>query len=681
MEAQVDEFDRFIRHAVAVQAFVQAVELLRNGREPAPQHLGAAGHRHRYLGCLADVAQIEHVRQFTAVRGDPLGLEIGCRALCQRLHDRERLVRAHGRKRPQDGLDVVVGKIGSRDAACREQARMPRHDDAPDPEFKGNRGRVQGAAAAERHQGVVARVAAPLDRHGSDGFGDLACNDPEHAERRDRQIDPERRGDLASDDRLGAGTVQRHLAVGEGIRVDQAHQQIDVGDRRPVSTQPVAGGAGPRAHALRPDPDPSDLVDAHDAAAARADRMDIQHRDRDGKHVDLSRRRGFRDRTANEAGIQRRAAHVHGDEIAVAGTAADFRRADDGPCGPRQHGQRRIAHDDLRRGDAAARLEDVEGTVDALRRQPVEQAGNIGPEYRGDIGCEHRGGGSRKLAELAQDFARQHDIELGQGGAQAFSHLFLVHRVQEGEQETHRDAFDPFVGDRGNRRLQIREVEIGEHLATPVDTTGNADAQVTGHQRRRLVLVDAVDQVRRASEAADFKNVPEVPVGDQGGLRTLALKHRVGRDRRSVADPAQFAGGYIHFAQQAGNGLGNGPGAVIPPVQDLGDRDLATGIVDQDHIREGAADVYADAIAGFQMSGTGHDHSRLPEKPCDAIPRHIRIVDHTPVCGPPCPWNDGMPSRTVGSGVVERRACRQDAGLSRPRSQAGERYRAATYTA
>ena len=469
----------------------------------------------------------------------------------------------------------------------------------PTSELAGDRGGVQRSAAAERHQGEVARVAAPFDGDRADRFGDLGGGDPVDAHRRVGDVDPERPGDLARDGRFGAGAVERHFAAGKPVRIDQPHQQIDIGQGGPVAAEPVTGRARSRTHALRPHLDPADIVDAHDAAAAGADRVHVEHGDREGEHVDLARGRRFRHRAANQAGVERGAADIHGDEVAVAGLSAEPGRPHHGARGSGQHGQRRVAHDDVGRGDAAARLEDIERAGDAAIRQPARQPGDIGPQHRRHIGGEHGGRGSRKLAKLAQDFARQHDVKIGKRGAQALPHPFLVHRVEEREQEAHGDALDPFLGDGGDGAVELRFVDPGDHRAVTVDTARDPQAQAARHQGCGPVLVDPVDQLGRAREPADFEYVPEIPVGDQGGPRALALDHRVGGDRGAVADPVEPFGGDARPVEEAFDGFHHGLGPVVVPIEQLGDRHLSGGILDQDDVGEGAADIDSDAVGGF----------------------------------------------------------------------------------
>ena len=174
-----------------------------------------------------------------------------------------------------------------------------------------------------------------------------------------------------------------------------------------------------------------------------------------------------------------------------------------------------------------------------------------------------------------------------------------MRRIEERKQEAHGDALDPLLGDRGDGAVEVTFVELGHDRAATVDAACHSKAKTARHQRRGLVLVDPVDQLGGPREAADFEYVPEIPVGDQGGLRALALDHRVGGYRRAVADPAELFGGHAGPVEQAFHGLHHGFRPVVMTVQQLGDRDLAGGIVDQDDIGEGAADVYADTVGGF----------------------------------------------------------------------------------
>ncbi len=281
-----------------------------------------ARERHGNLGGLAEIAQIERRRHLPACFGDALGGEIICCLLFKRGKRRLNLAGRNLGERPDHRLDVVVIEIGGGDAAGGKQAGMARHDNLAEAQFARHGGGMQRPAAAERDQRIVARIAAALDRDRADRLGDLVGGDLIDADDGRVAGDAERSGNMLRDRRFGTRALERHFAVGEGRRVEQPHQQVDVGERRLIAAPAVTGRPRLRAHAVGPDLDPADIVDAHDAAAAGADGMHVEHRDGDGKQVDFARRRRFRRRTANQADVERGAADIHGDQVAVTGLTA-----------------------------------------------------------------------------------------------------------------------------------------------------------------------------------------------------------------------------------------------------------------------------------------------------------------------------------------------------------------------
>ena len=72
--------------------------------------------------------------------------------------------------------------------------------------------------------------------------------------------------------------VERDGAAGQRAGPQAAQHELRVGDGRVLAAQPVGGGAGPRAGALRADMQQARIVDPGDGAAARADGVDLDRR-------------------------------------------------------------------------------------------------------------------------------------------------------------------------------------------------------------------------------------------------------------------------------------------------------------------------------------------------------------------------------------------------------------------
>ena len=93
-------------------------------------------------------------------------------------------------------------------------------------------------------------------------------------------------------DRRGAPPpVELHARRRGNLRVEAAEHHVGVGHGRARAAAAIGGRAGPRAGALRPDAERAAGIDIGDRAAARADRVDVDHRhqQRDSRRSRVSR--------------------------------------------------------------------------------------------------------------------------------------------------------------------------------------------------------------------------------------------------------------------------------------------------------------------------------------------------------------------------------------------------------
>ena len=113
--------------------------------------------------------------------------------------------------------------------------------------------------------------------------------------------------------------VEPHLAAGEPVGVEHAHQQARIGDRRRRAAAPVAGRAGIGTCALRTDDDVAGRGDRDDAAAPGADAGDLG-RERIDDQVVLERERVVDERpaTMHQRDVGGRAADVAADQVGLA---------------------------------------------------------------------------------------------------------------------------------------------------------------------------------------------------------------------------------------------------------------------------------------------------------------------------------------------------------------------------
>ena len=191
----------------------------------------------------------------------------------QRLDARE--VRVREPHRPRAGR--LVGDRRHQEPERRGRARGGRDHHLAHPEFAGDTRGMERARAAHRHHRVAARVAALLHDVHAGRPGHVLAHQVVDAPRRFRDGKPQGRGEPRHRG-LGGGGVEGHPAAQEIARVQVAEEQVRVRHRRMAAAQPVAGGTGLGARALRPDLEQSELVDPRDRASARADLHHVDHR-------------------------------------------------------------------------------------------------------------------------------------------------------------------------------------------------------------------------------------------------------------------------------------------------------------------------------------------------------------------------------------------------------------------
>ena len=135
--------------------------------------------------------------------------------------------------------------------------------------------------------------------------------------------------------------VEGDLAAGQRRR-QVAEDDVGVGDRGLGAALAVGGGAGVGAGGLRADAQRlGQLGHVRDRAAAGADRADVDAGGADGEVADLGLAADPRGEVLDEGDVGGGAAHVEGDQVAVAALLGDPHRAGDaaGRAG-QQHGDR-----------------------------------------------------------------------------------------------------------------------------------------------------------------------------------------------------------------------------------------------------------------------------------------------------------------------------------------------------
>ena len=338
---------------------------------------------------------------------------------------------------------------------CAQHAARGRDQDAPDPELVGQVGGVQRAGAAERQQREGARVQPALHGHDAQRADHLGVG---HAD------DPVRaflgaQAELAREplDRARAPLRRRARTPLSGRRgVEPAQHQVRVGDRRLAAAAPVGGGPGLRARRARPHAQRAAAVAPADRAAAGADRVDVDHRQRQRAAADLAPGGLAHDAVLDDRHVARRAAHVEAQEVRLAGGGRHERGGSRTAGGPAQHRQRGVVGGGLQAGQAAAGLHDPRLGQPALRRALGERA-QVGADERRERRVDLGGRRALVLAERPGDLVRERHVDAGaQPRAQRRAERTLVRGVAVGVQQAH-----------GNRLGAARRDLLGQTRRQP----------------------------------------------------------------------------------------------------------------------------------------------------------------------------------------------------------------------
>ena len=171
-------------------------------------------------------------------------------------------------------------------------------------------------------------------------------------------------GDPLVDRAHGRLAVEPHLPAEEAGLVEEAEHEVGVGGRRLDAAAPVAGRPGRGTSALGPHLEQPALVDSSDRAAAGADRVDVDRRQREPPAVDDGVGHHERLPVLDERGVEARPAHVDRDAVALAvrRELPEARGRPRGGAGEKR--QRRPLRHLGRRRDAAVRLHDEQNAAE-----------------------------------------------------------------------------------------------------------------------------------------------------------------------------------------------------------------------------------------------------------------------------------------------------------------------------
>ncbi len=254
-----------------------------------------------------------------------------------------------------------MAQIGRQHAPRRERGRRRRDDHARDAELARDRDRVERPAAAVRDQRVVARIEPALGGDAADGERHLHVGEPHDARRRGvTRRGRAARPSFSSTARAAPGASSGIVPPRKrepSIRPSTTLASVTVGS---VAAEPVADRARLGARALRPERERAARVDPRDGAAARADLLDVDHRDAERPAVHVVLVGGLDEPALDDRALRRRPAHVERDQPVEAERLREARAADGARGRPRLDRVHRLGARGLERERAAVRLRDEE---------------------------------------------------------------------------------------------------------------------------------------------------------------------------------------------------------------------------------------------------------------------------------------------------------------------------------
>ena len=404
----------------------------------------------------------------------------------------------------------------------------------------GDARRVQGARAAERHQDVVAGIAPTLGRDELDGPHDVGIGQP------DRAVGHLRKGQIevcrdVLERPVRSLLVDRHGAAEKGLGTDRALDDVRVGDGRAMAAPTVAGRTRLGARALRAHAQHAAVVHPNDAAAAGANRHDVEQRRAHRKTVDAGLAGELGLTVLNEAHVGARAPHVEGDETVESRLHRLAHRAHDPRRRPREERGHRVAPHARARQAPAVGLHETEASRKAARGQMVLEPPQVLCDHRLHVGRDDRGRGPLVLPELGRRPRRTGDDDMLEPAPEQFGQRLLVSRIGVGVQEADRDRLVVPRGQcRNQRPVDLRDVERSLDRTVGENAFGHLEAVARRHDRRRLLVGELEHEV--AVMSLDRQDVPESAGRDEGDPRSPALQHGVGRHGGAVDQLADVGG-------------------------------------------------------------------------------------------------------------------------------------------
>ncbi len=300
---------------------------------------------------------------------------------------------------------------------------------------------VERSAAAEGDQREVARVVAAPDRVLLDGLDHRVGLDLQRVHRRLLHAHVQLRGQVLLDRAAGGVLVELHPSAEQLGGGDAPEHQLAVGGGRLRAAAAVAGRPGVRPGRARANLEHAARVHVCDRAAARTDRVELDHRDHrvvlahagveQVAHPHLAARR--------HADVGRRAPHVQADHARRPGRASRPDAADQARDRSREERGDGLVRRALLGQYAAGRAHQVQLRVEAASGHLARQPAHVAAHLRADVGVQAHRGEALVLAVLGEHLVAHREERLRELLEHDLLGPPLVIRVQEREEEADRD--------------------------------------------------------------------------------------------------------------------------------------------------------------------------------------------------------------------------------------------------
>ena len=144
-----------------------------------------------------------------------------------------------------------------------------------------------------------------------------------------------------------------------------------------------------------------------------------------------------------------------------------------------------------------------------------------------------------------------------------------------------------------------------QHFAGRADALANLAAEAAGRQKRRRLRIERQIVHLVAHLAADLEHIAETFGGDQADTGTLALQHRVGRNRGAVHETGDLLRRQAPIGLHALERLQHREAGIVAGARDFHDPGRPVGAA-HDHVGKRAADIDPDEEIAARAHAGAH---------------------------------------------------------------------------